>query len=277
MATNPYFQTYTYEPEAKLQEDLTAEAIKIHGLTCKYMPRTVFNAFNFLGEDPLSQFTEAVEIELWIKSNTGFGGERDFLSKFNLELRDQVTFSMARNRWFQICTEKLLDETSYLYQDESADTYNYANSISILLEAGTANGYSITSSRPMEGDLIYFAPSKDLFEIKFVEHEDPFYPHGVRFLYNLSCEKFRYSSERFQTGNTVLDTIDLDNSLDIRLSSMLLEDATMYLDEDTAYRLVLEQSIEDQAPAADNATIIHFAKDAINFSETSPFGEIDRV
>ena len=135
----------------------------------------------------LSKFQEAIDIEMYLKSMEGFEGDGQFLSKFGLEIRDQVTFTLASKRWDQITTEKLVDEVGFNYQVETANTGAYSNSHSFLLESGTANGYSITSSRPNEGDLIFFPLNEKLYEIKFVEHEEIFYPHGKLYTYDLSC------------------------------------------------------------------------------------------
>lgn len=274
--TNPYFNHTTYGREQRLTEDLITEAIAIHGIDTQYLPRTVWNEDILFGEDPLSRFTNAVSVELWIKSNTGFEGQGDFLGKFGVELRDQVVFVMSRKRWRQISTEKIQLEVGGVYQEETANTGSWSNSEGMLLESGSANGYNITSIRPMEGDLLYFKPGKDLFEIKFVEDEDPFFPHGMRYNYILTCEKFRYSSEKMLTGNTEIDTTASAVSMDIRFFDYFLEDGDIMLEEESSGHLIQEFRLEAQSLFANNEHIGIQAGQIIDFSERSPFSEIDR-
>jgi len=277
MATNTYFNNYTYGRHQSLQDDLLIEAIKQFGIDLKYMPRTVFNQDMLLGEDPLSRFSTAVDIEMYVKNTTSFDGDQEFLGKFGLELRDSITLVLAKKRWEQITNERLMDEIGYNYQLQTANTAAYGNSHSILLEAGSANGYSITSPRPMEGDLIYFHPSSSIFEIKFVGVEDPFYPHGKRHLYTLKCEQFRYSSEQLRTGNTTIDAAETSHSLDLQLFQYLTEDGDNLQDEESTSYLIQEFRIETQAKIANNEYIMKHAPTFLSFSETNPFGQDDRM
>ena len=98
-ATNLYFNNYANLGEQTLIEDLIIESIKIYGIECYYMPRTLVAEDNIFGEDPLSKFEQAYNIEMYIKSVDGFEGEGDFLSRFNIEIRDEITFVVARRRW----------------------------------------------------------------------------------------------------------------------------------------------------------------------------------
>ena len=144
MTVNKYFKPYSYGREQDTAEDLIIESIKIYGLDVKYLPRTIINQDFLLGEDALGKFNSAVDLEVYVKNIQGFEGEGDFLSKFNLEIRDQITFTMARKRFSQIATEKLIDEVGYNYQVETANTQAWSVTDSYVLETGSANGYSIT-------------------------------------------------------------------------------------------------------------------------------------
>lgn len=269
MATNPHFRYYDYGPEQRLAEDLILESIKIHGLNVKYLPRTLVNQDFLLGEDPLSRFNLAVDVEVYIKDFLAFQGQGDFLSKFNLEVRDQITFTMSRRRWGQIGQESVLTEEGFNLQVESAEDLVYGSSESYLLEAGTANGYSISSSRPMEGDLIFFPLNNKLYEIKFVEHENIFYQHGKLYTYDITCELFDRDS-RLRTGNTVIDTIETTYTQDIRYNQMLAEDGDVLLTEDGG-SYILEFRLEDTVPTANNEAITQESMTVIDFSETNPF------
>jgi len=96
MATNFYFNNFKSSQEQLLIENLIVEAIKIYGHELYYLPRTRDAYDPIYGESPLSSFNNAYMLEMYIKNVEGFAGEGDFLSKFNLEIRDRVTFTMAR-------------------------------------------------------------------------------------------------------------------------------------------------------------------------------------
>ena len=275
MTTNKYFNNFTYGREQDTQDDLIVESIKIYGQDVKYMPRTLVKEDDLFGEDILSKFETAVDLEMYIKNTTGFEGEGDFLSKFGLEIRDQVTFTMARKRWDQITTEKLIDEVGFNYQIETANTGAYSNSHSLMLETGSANGYSITSSRPNEGDRIFFPLNEKLYEIKFVEHEEIFYPHGKLYTYDLACELFQYSSQQLDTGNTAIDSLELSYSADQLFYQFTLENGDTLTGEDGDY-IVQEYRLETTDNAANNEFFTQQSLDFIDFSETNPFSEVDR-
>ena len=182
MAVNPYF--YNYGNEQNLVEDITIEIIQATGQECLYIPRKYFNIDKIFGENPASSFTKAYTLEMYLQSYKGFEGT-DIISQFGIEIKDKVTLVFARKRFTQEIT---LNDTSI--------------------------------TRPREGDLIYFPLSKSLFEINFVEHENPFYPLGKLYSYYITAELFTYSYEKIDTGVDVLDEvssgtkqIDYENSL----------------------------------------------------------------
>ena len=287
MATNKYFSNFTYGREQDLVEDLTIESIKVFGHDVKYMPRTIISRDNLYSEDSLSKFNDAAEVEMYIKNVEGFEGEGDLLSRFGLQIRDEMTFTLARKRFDQIRTEKLMTEVGYNYLTESANTgapsrqYLTGNNEteSIVLEAGTANGYSITSNRPFEGDLIYFPMVAKLFEVKQVEHESIFYQTGRLQTYDLRCELFEYSSERLDTGYSEIDDIEDDTSLDTTVIEFTLEAGGGYgsgviLGED-GDSLLQEFSLTTMDPQANNAMFRSdiLTDDIIDFSESNPWSE----
>lgn len=166
MAKNPYFKHTNNEQQ--IVEDLTIEAIKIHGEDMVYIPRTLVNKDELFGEDTISKFEGGTQIEMYVESVDGFEGDGDFISKFGLEIRDSISLVVSKKRFTQ----------------------------------------EVASSRPLEGDLIYFPLTKGLFEIKFVEHENPFYQLGKLYTYKLSCELFQYSQEDLETGWSDIDDIE---------------------------------------------------------------------
>ena len=171
MATSVYFNNFEASMEQYLIEDLVIESIKIHGHDIYYITRTAGAVDDVLNEDDLSEYKRADFIDMYIKNFDGFEGEGDFLSKFGLEIRDEMTLTIAR-RTFE------LDVAQYTGND-----------------------------RPLEGDLIYFPLNKKMFEIKFVEHEPVFYQMGALQMYDLRCEMFEYSQETFSTGVAEIDTL----------------------------------------------------------------------
>jgi len=180
MTTNVYFSKGTPN-EQHLYEDLAIEAIQIYGHDVFYIPRTLVNKDELFGEDALSRFDDAYGIEMWMETQEGYEGEKELVSRFGLEIRDETTFVVSRRRW---------DNT----------VSNDAN--------------LIVSSRPDEGDLVYMPTVKKLFEISFVDHDDPFYQVDNLPVYKLYCRTFEYSSEVLDTGIYAIDDIETKKSTD---------------------------------------------------------------
>jgi len=183
LATNVYFSP-KHRPEQHLYEDLVIESLKMYGQDVLYIPRQLIAQDELLNED-YSKFTDAYAIEMYIETNDGFAGEGDLLSKFGVEIRDQATFVVAKRRWEQL--------------------------------VGVWNN-SINNVRPSEGDLIYLPLSKSLFEIRFVEHEQPFYQLNNLPVYELRCELFEYNQEELETGVREIDAIQERFSTQIKLT-----------------------------------------------------------
>jgi hypothetical protein len=282
MATNVYFNNFAYGREQDLVEDLTIEAIKIYGHNVKYMPRTLVNVDQLFGEDTLSKFDEAIDIEMYIKNVEGFEGEGDLLSRFGLEIRDQITFTVARKRFDQAITSpKILTEVGYNLIHESGD--NNAPSRQFLTSAKDTESFMLEGSdylnainRPQEGDLIYFPMVGKIFEIKFVEHEQIFYQTGRLQTYDVRCELFEYSSERIDTGNTEIDVIEDTYSLNVLDNQLTLEDGAGVFQLEDGNTLLQEYRIEQADSSANNEFYQTNADNILDFSEQNPFGDIDR-
>jgi len=201
MPTNVYFDTGT-RPEQTLYEDLMIEQLKIYGQDVFYIPRTLVKEDNLFGEDTLSKFGDAYLIEMYFENVEGYEGEKEIMSKFGLQMNEDVTFVVSRRRF-----EQLVSHDSNL----------------------------IVKTRPNEGDLVYFPKVKKIFEITFVDHDDPFYQvHNVP-AFKLKCKTFEYSSEDLDTGITEIDAIETDNSLD-----QLVYQITMEQSSTTTYNEGLE-------------------------------------
>jgi len=285
MATNKYFNNFAYAREQDLVEDLTIESIKIYGHNVKYLPKTISGIDHLFGEDKLLKYETAADVEMYIKNVEGFEGEGEFMSKFGVQLNDQLTLTVARKRFDQIRTEKLTTEVGYNYLQESANTDSPSRQFltgnnhteSIVLETGTTgvNAYSITANRPQEGDLVFFPLVNKIFEIKYVEHEDIFYQTGRLQSYDLRCELFKYSSEQIRTGNTEIDSTETAQTLDTLLYEMLLEDGDKLLEEG-GDSIVQEYQLFTQDTGANNSFFQSEGESIIDFSERNPFSEVDR-
>ena len=282
MATNKYFNNFNYAREQDLVEDLTIESIKIYGHNLKYLPRTRVNTDHLFGEDTLSSFNEGIDLEMYIKNTEGFEGEGDLLSRFGLEIRDSVTFTVARKRFDQAITSpKLTTEVGYnlIFEDGSTTTPSRqyltgSQDTDSFVQEG--DDYTNTINRPQEGDLIYFPMVGKLFEIKFVEHEALFYQTGRLQTYDLRCELFEYSSERISTGNTEIDAIETNYSLDTLVYQFTLEDGLGVLKDEDGGTVLQEYTIETTDKTANNQFFQREADNILDFSENNPFSEIDR-
>jgi hypothetical protein len=187
MATNSYFTQGTASEQGLIQ-DLVDEQIKIFGKDVKYMPRTLVDRDSIFNEDAMSTFDSAHEIEAYVANVDGFTGDGDLFSKFGVRISDQATFIVSRRRF---------------------------------TEAVDDNATLVVEGRPNEGDLIYFPLAKKIFEIKFVEHEAPFYQLNNLYVWEIRCELFEYSDEDFETGDATIDAIETTfaNSIAVTLQS----------------------------------------------------------
>jgi hypothetical protein len=178
MAPTNVFFSPAVRTEQMLFEDLIIEGLRMYGQDVLYIPRVSISTDEILNED-YSRFNDAYQVEMYIANTQGFEGEGTLLSKFGLEIRDQATFIVARRRFNQ------------------------------LVEI---DSNALASERPREGDLIYLPLSNSMFEIKFVEHEQPFYRLNDLPTYELQCELFEYTSERIDTGIEGADQFEREHA-----------------------------------------------------------------
>ena len=193
--------------EQSLYANLVAEAIQIHGHDVYYLDRTLVAEDNVLGEDSLSKFNTQSLIEMYMEdSGGGFAGERELMSQFGLQNLSEATFVVSKTK-FQEKTKQLQIETAT----------DSTSSGSIQLESGTVSDSQISyilnetdatdADRPFEGDAIYHPTLKKLFEINFVDHDDPFHQLDNNPVYKMRCRLFDYGSEELSTGITAIDAI----------------------------------------------------------------------
>ena len=176
MARNSYFLQGS-QSEQRLVQDLINEQLKIYGLDVTYIPRKFVNKKSILEEVQSSKFDDNFVIEAYVNSYDGYSGAGDVLTKFGMSLRDEVELTISKERFEDFVSP---------FMDASEDIE--------------------LSSRPREGDLVFFPLGQRLFEVKFVEHEDPFYQLGKNYVYKLKCELFEYEDEVIDTSIDAIDT-----------------------------------------------------------------------
>ena len=254
MPTNPFFSTGTTS-EQHLYEDIIVEQLKIYGQDVYYLPRKLANKDTIFGEDPASSFDDSYIIEMYVNNTDGFMGAEEIIKKFGLELRDDIKFTVSKLRW-----ETLISNNSDLQN----------------------------TTRPNEGDLVYFPTTKAFFEIQFVEHEQPFYQQSALPVYNLSCTKWEYASERLDTGIATIDatedalstdTMNFQFTLENEVGSFVLESdigETNYVINES-FTMATQQPVDDGKAFEEKAgtTTSSTADDILDFSERNPFGEVD--
>jgi len=174
MARNTYFSQGS-TAEQHLYEDMIIEALGIYGQEVYYIPREIVTEDDIFNEDIESKFDDAYLIEMYVENVDSFEGEGSILSKFGVQLRDSATLIAAKRTW-----EKVTFGTGL--------------------------------TRPNEGDLIYFAMTKTLMQITFVEHERPFYQLNNLPVYKMTIEAFEYGDESIDTGIEEIDKIELDQA-----------------------------------------------------------------
>ena len=254
MPTNVYFDTGTTS-EQRLYEDLIIEQLKMYGQDVYYLPRKLANKDTIFGEDPASSFDDSYIIEMYVNNTDGFMGEQEIIKKFGLELRDDIKFTVSKLRW-----ETLISNNSDLQN----------------------------TTRPNEGDLVYFPTTKAFFEILFVEHEQPFYQQSALPVYQISCTKWEYASERLDTGITTIDatedalstdTMNFQFTLENEVGSFVLESdigETNYVVNES-FTMATQQPVDQgkafETEAGTNTSST--ADDILDFSERNPFGEVD--
>ena len=176
MALNPYFLNGS-RGEQRLVQSLINEHLKIYGQEVTYIPRKFVNQSTIIEEVQASKFDDNFSVEMYVNTYDGYSGAGDVLTKFGMSLRDEVELTVSKERF---------EEFIAPFMDASDDID--------------------LSSRPREGDLIFFPLGQRLFEIKFVEHEDPFYQLGSTYVYKLKCELFEYEDEVIDTSLDIIDT-----------------------------------------------------------------------
>ena len=184
MPTSPYFPTYYagHSGEQGLVQDLVDEQIKLFGTDIYYIPRIVLQD-STLDEVRYSKYQEQFQIEMLLQNVMGFGDNAEFISKFGLRITDEIVFRVSTRRWDQEVAEHSPNLT--------------------------------VTSRPNEGDLLYFPLTQDIYEIKFVGKEEPFFQFGKIQFYAITAEIYEVGSDDFDTGVAEIDAVEqlFDNAI----------------------------------------------------------------
>jgi len=179
MALNPFFLQGS-PSEQRLVQSLINEHLQMHGVEVIYIPRNFVNKKTIIEEVQASRFDDNYAIEAYVNTYEGYAGGGDILTKFGMSLRDEVTLTISKER-FEDFIGPFLGAQGDEYEIE-------------------------LSTRPREGDLVYFPLGQRLFEVKFVEHEQPFYQLGKLYVYELKCELFEYEDEIIDTSIYEVDS-----------------------------------------------------------------------
>jgi hypothetical protein len=224
------------------------------------------------GEDALQEYTKAVQIEAYIENVDSFKGDGDVFANFGYAIHDQINFQIAQRRWKEVNQPYLITETGYNIALENTDDLVPGAYNSIELDLPVADQYLIEQSRPYENDLIWFPLVQKMFVIRFVEHEEMFYPLGRLMVYQLRCELYEASSENIDTDIPEIDAVETETSFDVGDSLLLMESGVDELLNESGGTIIVETyRIENVTPTANNELFQVGAPSIVDFSEFNPF------
>ena len=291
MAVNSIFHTNNKSSilaERNLYKDLIKEAIQIYGHDVYYVDRTLVARDNVLGEDALSKFTNANPIEMYVEDSEGFGGDKEIITQFGLENRNEITFVVSKEKFQQLDSQITLEDgtdttggsilleagsiqvsnlttlSRYFITDESEDNIllEEGGGARVLSEESGQEFYIIQDTattdadRPQEGDIIYHPIFEKMFEINFVDHDEPFFQLDNNPVYKLRCKSFEYSSEALDTGISTIDAIEDDLSTDTSIFQFTLEQSSSY-NESIALEFNTNKTYTDSLLMEDDDTVVH--------------------
>lgn len=240
MATNFYFNNFSSSGEQALIENLIIESIKIYGVENYYIPRKIVNKDTTFREQEFAEYGEAINVEMYIRNFDGFEGDGEFLSKFGVQVRDQITFSIAMR----------------VFEQEV--------------------GRNLQRDRPLENDLVWFPFNKALYQIKYVNKKPVFYQMGALQFYDVVCELYEYSNEVFNTGIDIIDET-YNAFLTTTDPYFVTTETGATIFTENSYAIIQEEySIDYLDGNAQNESFEQQAIEFLDFSERDPFSELDR-
>lgn len=241
MTLNTYFNNYMASGEQSLLSSLYTEAIGIYGKDVYYLPVARKSYDSIYAEDDLQEFNQAIAIEMYIETYDSFKGDGAFLGKFNLEIRDQMVFSVVKKR--------------------------FENTVQNI--AGI--------DRPQEGDIIYFPLHNKMFRIQFVDYKPTLYVFDDLQIYHITAELLEYSGEVFNTGIRAIDQITQRLSTDLLQNALYTENNEVLMNENGDF-LTYEDHldfIETRLPYTDNEDFQNESDNIVDFTDMNPL--IDRT
>jgi hypothetical protein len=228
---------------------------------------------------------------MYVEDSEGFGGDKEIISQFGLENRNEITFVVSKERFQEMDSQINLEEGegSIALEDGSIDQTGNSSNLTTL----TGNYYILQDTattdadRPQEGDLVYHPIFAKMFEINFVDHDEPFYQLDNNPVYKLRCKQFEYASEVIDTGIATIDAIEGDLTTDARAYQFTIEDGTdtttgsiqleNAADTGDASYLISEEYIVgdyDTDKTSQNELFDQLDDTVLDFTESNPFGDV---
>ena len=239
MAVNSAFHTSNLSSiasERTLYQNLIKEAIQIYGHDVYYMDRQSVNEDTLFGEDTTNQFNTQHPIEMYVEDGEGYAGDKEIMTQFGLENRNEITFVVSKERFQELDRQvqiesgtdttggSILLETGTIDQSEDSSilsTVSGDNNFYIIQDTAATN-----SDRPLEGDLVYHPVLTKVFEVSFVDHDEPFHQLDNNPVYKLRCRQYEYSQEVIDTGIAEIDAIEDNLSTDTTEHQFTLEQSS---------------------------------------------------
>ena len=280
MAVNTTFHTSnltSIATERTLYSDLVKEAIQIYGHDVYYMDRTLVAEDTVWGEDSLSKFRTQHPIEMYMEdADGGFAGEKELMNQFGLQNLSEATFVVNKERFQELDRQVQIEDGTDTSSGGSiqleAGTIDQSSSSSTLTTASGDNVFYIIqdtaatdSDRPQEGDAIYHPVLDRIFQINFVDHDEPFYQLDNNPVYKLRCRLYDYSSEIIDTGISGIDAVETDHTQDALIYQFTMEQSSAVnedirleygTDDDVASGLLLEETDGDNIVGENDSTSV---------------------
>ena len=280
MAVNTAFHTsnlHSIAAERNLYSDLIKEAIQIYGHDVYYMDRTLVAEDTVWGEDSLSKYRTQHPIEMYMEdADGGFAGEKELMNQFGLQNLSEATFVVNKSRFQELDRQMQIEDETDTSSGGSilleAGTIDQSSSSSTLTTVTGDNNFYIIqdtaatdSDRPQEGDVIYHPVLDKMFQINFVDHDEPFYQLDNNPVYKMRCRLYDYSSEIIDTGISDIDAIESEQSQDALIYQFTMEQSSAVnedirleygTDDDVASGLLLEETDGDNIVGESDSTSI---------------------
>ena len=239
MTIRSAFNFYSHSGQQRLHQDLVTEAIQIIGMDVCYLPARRLNFDKLYGASDITTYDTVYTIEMYLETYAGFAGDQSFMSKFGLEIRDQIFLTVSHERFHE--------------------------------EVGIPEGFP----RPREADLVYFPLNNKCFTIFYVDNKPTFYPFGKLPMYKLTCELFEASSERFTTGIPGIDRLN-KSSQDMYGWSYTDVNGVPYTDQAGNVLLIDSYAVTTYDALADNKELTKETDTFVSWSEVNPWGDIEK-